>query len=121
MYCICCKKNNVKPIEFDDSVKKSEVDTLWGREKRGDKTITIDNKMVDNGIIQIISAEYGSSNDGSQFIIAICDGCIEENLNNSNLLYYGDYISPNSTYTIEQKEKSKLRYNRKKNLDDITE
>jgi hypothetical protein len=75
--------------------------------------------MIDNGIIHIIDAGYGSTHDGDQFVIAICDDCIKENLQDATLLYYGNYMYGNEGFVYEEIEKSKQKYRRRKNLDDI--
>lgn len=61
MYCICCKKNNVRPASenwkvYNDNIP--EEDTLWKSEKRNDINLTVNNEMVDNGIIQILNAGW---------------------------------------------------------------
>ena len=77
------------------------------------------NEMIDNGIIHIIDAGYGSVHDGDQFVIAICDDCIKENLQDATLLYYGNYMYGKEGFVYEEIEKSKQKYRRRKNLDDI--
>ncbi len=123
MYCICCKKNNVIPEDTNytkksiSGEKESEEDILWKKNKRPDGSlITIDNEMIDNGIIQIIDAGYGSKHDGDKIIIAICDDCIKENLEDATILYYDNYMFPDVEQDIEN---SKKRYRRRKNLDDL--
>lgn len=128
MYCICCKKDNVKPIDYgsDDKDKLTEEEYLWMDEPNehhkdgvGPKKRTIDNINTDSGIIQRLSAGYGSGHDTSMFIIAICDECITENLEDGTLLFWGNYMSPGSQWTKEDLEKSKLIYRRRKNLDSL--
>lgn len=120
MYCICCKKNNVTPSNLNEL---PEEDILWKKSLRVnkiggiDKELTINNEMVDDGIIHIIDAGFGSKNDGSRFILSICDDCIEENLLDGTLLYFDNYMSKNSS--IELIERSKKIYRRRKNIDDI--
>ena len=123
MYCICCKKNNVIPFDSRQSQKipadklETEEDILWKRNKRTDGSLSnVNNEMIDNGIIQIIDAGYGSKHDGDQIILAICDDCIKQNLEDATLLYYGNYIFPDVEEDIE---KSKKKYRRRKNLDDL--
>ena len=125
MYCICCKKNNVIPTpKIDNSndnsprvptnslLSPNEEDIIWKDSKRKDGSlVNVNNEMIDNGIIHIIDAGYGSIHDGDQFVIAICDDCIKENLEDATLLYYG--------YVEEEREKSKQKYRRRKNLDNI--
>ena len=117
MYCICCKKDKVIPYEpFNLGDKKSEEDLLWKDEVKNNRTITIDNEMVNSGIIQTISAGFGSIHDTDTFIIAICDDCIKENLEDGTLLLFrsGDYIDGEKHI-----EKSKKIYRRRKNLDNL--
>jgi len=125
MYCICCKKNNVIPQKhrlnpdlFKDT--QSEEDLIWKKEKRKDGSlVNVNNEMIDNGIIHIIDAGYGSTHDGDQIILAICDDCIKENLEDGTLLYYGNYMYPNENFIVEDVEKSKQKYRRRNNLDNL--
>ena len=119
MYCICCNKNNVIPYEYSRKEKNiSEEDILWKSEKNDDgKFKTINNDMVSNGIIHIIEAGYGSSHDGNQVIIAICDNCINDKLEDGTALFFGNYMDYYKTE--ESIEKSKRTYRRRKNLDKL--
>jgi hypothetical protein len=124
MYCICCKKNNVIPEDTNYTKKsirekESEEDILWKKNKRPDGSLAnVNNEMIDNGIIHIIDAGYGSKHDGCQIILAICDDCIKENLEDATLLYYDNYMIPDE-WSEEDIEKSKQKYRRRKNLDDL--
>ena len=128
MYCICCKKNNVTPLLLTplhgnivgDGAAKSEEDLVWKKEKRKDGSlVNVNNEMINNGIIHIIDAGYGSTHDGDQIILAICDDCIKENLENATLLYWGNYMYPNENFIVEDVDKSKQKYRRRKNLDNL--
>ena len=128
MYCICCKKNNVIPylspvksnISTEDSPPQLEEDILWKNSKRKDGSlVNVNNEMIDNGIIHIIDAGYGSKHDGDQLVIAICDDCIKQNLGDATLLYYGNYMY-GGDYANDEIEKSKKTYRRRKNLDNLT-
>jgi hypothetical protein len=120
MYCICCKQDKVTPYDplMDGQIGtyKTEEELLWREEIRNGRTLTIDNEMINGGIIQIIHAGFGSMHDTDSFIIAICDSCIVENLNDGTLLLYksGHYINPEKYV-----EDSKKTYRRRKNLDDL--
>lgn len=120
MYCICCKQNNVTPFDplMDGQIgtHKSEEELLWREEIRNGRTLNIDNEMVNGGIIQIIHAGFGSMHDTDSFIIAICDSCIVENLNDGTLLLYksGHYINPDKYV-----EDSKKAYRRRSRLDGL--
>jgi hypothetical protein len=75
--------------------------------------------MINNGIIHIIDAGYGSTHDGDQIILAICDDCIKENLEDATLLYYGNYMYTHEKFIVEDVEKSKQKYRRRNNLDNL--
>ena len=75
--------------------------------------------MIYGGIIHVIDAGYGSKHDGDQFIIAICDDCINDNLSDQTILYYGNYMYPDNQFTKTEIEKSKKLYRRRKNLDEL--
>jgi hypothetical protein len=110
MYCICCKKDNVYPVCSNG--KLSEEDLLW---KNVDGNVN--NEMVYDGIIHIIDAGYGSKHDGDRIIIGICDSCIKENLQDATLLYHSNYID--GLFGEKEMLKSKQKYKRRKNLDDL--
>jgi len=119
MYCICCKNNNVSPI----SEQISEEELLWRREIIKDGSIlTINNEMINNGIIHIVDGGFGSRNDGNRLIIAICDDCIDRNLNDGTILYFDNYMITNSSISevTDLIDKSKQAYRRRKNLDNLT-
>lgn len=120
MYCIKCQKNNVTPTHWAGK-KQAEISTLWVNEKRGDRIHTIDNEMVDGGIIQIIDAGYGSTHDGDRLIIAICDKCIDSNLEDGTILYFDNYMFNDKEFINESINKSKKIYTRRKNLDNLTD
>ena len=122
MYCICCKKNNVTPLEKGMiNNESSEEDLIWKKEKRkkDGSLVNVNNEMINNGIIHIIDAGYGSTHDGDQIILAICDDCIKENLEDATLLYYGNYMYPHENFIVEDVEKSKQKYRRRNNLDNL--
>jgi hypothetical protein len=121
MYCICCKKDKVKPdsryedLEEEDLLWKKETITIDGSSKPS----TINNAMVDDGIIHIIEAGYGSKHDGDRIILAICDDCIRENLEDATLLYFDNYMFSDKEFLNENIEDSKRKYRRRKNLDKL--
>lgn len=125
MYCICCKKNNVIPENYRSGFSETEEEVLYlKKERRSDLShsqgpLNINNEMIDNGIIQVIDAGYGSNHDGDQFIIAICDDCIKENKEDGTLLYYDNYMYSSDGFVEEEKERSKKIYRRRKNLDGL--
>ena len=119
MYCICCKKDKVKPYEptgLTQNRHDNEENLLWKDEVRNGRRSTIDNEMVANGIIQIITAGFGSIHDGDQFIIAICDECIKDNEEDGTLLLFksGDYLDGDKHI-----EKNKKICRRRRNLDNL--
>ena len=121
MYCICCNKNNVFPIPSKQGSKVSEEDLIWKKEERNGNTLTINSEMIDDGIIHIIDAGYGSKHDGSQLVIAICDECIAKKLDDGTVLFFDDYMLTDKEYIKENIDKSKQIYRRRKNLDNLTD
>lgn len=117
MYCICCKQDKVTPHDalLDGQLdERSEEDMLWREELRNGRWLTVDNDMVNGGIVQILHAGFGSAHDTDSFIIAICDSCIAENLEDATLLLFksGHYNEPE-----KHVEESRKKYRRRKNLD----
>ena len=119
MYCICCKKDKITPYDpiMDGQLGKykTEEELLWRDEVKNGRPLTINNEMVNDGIIQTIDGGFGSIHDTDVFIIAICDECITENLEDGTLLLFrsGDLN------TEKHVEKSKKIYRRRKNLDGL--
>ena len=116
MYCICCKKNNVVPM--DTAIK--EEDILWKNQKVDDQNAyyrTVENEMVLGGAIEIVNTGYGSSHDGDRILLAICDDCIEENLADGTLLYFSNYMTKMGVDAAV--EKSKKIYQRRTRLDGL--
>ena len=110
MYCICCKKYNVVPLDIIVG-QFDEENLLWEQDQFED----INHKMINGGIIHSIQAGYGSKHDTDTFIIAICDECISYNLEDATLLLR------NSLYGKGEVENSKKLYRRRKNLDNLTD
>jgi hypothetical protein len=97
----------------------SEEELLWGSEETKDGRIrTINNRSANDGVIHIIDAGYGSTHDGDQFVIAICDECIRENVQDGTLLYYGNYMGF-TDISEDDVQKSKMTYRRRKNIDKL--
>lgn len=121
MYCICCKRDKVKPKGIDDYLSEEEL--LWKKEtitiNGTTKQSNINNSMVDDGIIHIIDAGFGSKYDGDRIILAICDDCIKENLEEGTLLYLDNYMFSDESFIKEEINKSKRIYLRRKNLDKL--
>lgn len=76
-YCIFCGFE-IKPIE------STHHEIPW-------------QAMWNGGIIDRIVAGYGSNLDGSMYIIAICDNCIEKN--KDKFEYIGDYMLGTNKYS----------------------
>ena len=51
--------------------------------------------MWNDGVVNLISAGYGSRFDGDEFIIAICDDCLEKKLMTGNLAFINNYMTRN--------------------------
>lgn len=47
-----------------------------------------------DGIVERISAGYGSDLDGDMFVIAICDDCVIQKYKEGKIMYVGNYFAP---------------------------
>lgn len=77
MYCICCKKNNVIPVDKTYTKKsiremESEEDILWKKDKRPDGSlVTVNNEMLSDNGEPYFSKEYLEKHLG----IKTCKNC----------------------------------------------
>ena len=70
--CVCCSKEIKK---LDGMPNDKEWEGMW-----------------DDGIVQKISAGFGSTLDGDMYVIAICDDCAKKKIEEGALLYVGNYM-----------------------------
>jgi hypothetical protein len=73
------------------------------------------------GVVEKMSAPYGSCHDGDIFYLGICDDCVDEGYKNGRLRYQGDYISPTHLhkFTDKELEEQEKKRNRENNLNDL--
>ncbi len=71
-HCICCNAE-IKAIHPE------YMTTAWSG-------------MWLDGIVDKISANYGSRNDGNVYILAICDTCVESKIDDGTLEYSHRYM-----------------------------
>ena len=71
--CICCDKD----------IKELDTPLPAGKAWQG---------MYSNGIVDTISAGYGSKLDGDMFCIAVCDKCINQKTLEGKTYFVGDYM-----------------------------
>ena len=78
-------------------------------------------QMWNDGIVQKISAGYGSTLDGDMYYLGICDKCTKENTKNGRLRYEGDYLFGGDyvSYTEEEIKEIDRKRNRENNLNDL--
>jgi hypothetical protein len=130
MMCICCdKKISLLYPEIDLSDGKLEEDVVFNNKEKIQisdpdlhvhEEILIDagTKMWNDGLVHKVSAGYGSSHDGDEFIIAICDDCIKKKKLTGNIAYVNNYM----LYPLkgdEDYEKSRIAWRRYNRIDDI--
>lgn len=125
MMCICCDKKItlLYPEHLDE---KTEEEVVFNKSKRPvgrrDEEIEIDasSQMWNNGVVQKISAGYGSCHDGDEFIIAICDECIMKKKATGNIAYIDNYMG----YLSKEDEdyvNSRTAWRRYNNINDFLE
>jgi hypothetical protein len=109
--CICCGKK----IELLDKVQGVPEDEIII-----DDTYDPEDQLWNNGVLQKLSAGYGSSLDGDIFYLGICDSCIEEGYRNGRLRYKGDYIATIiCKFSDEELKQQEQMRNRENNLNDL--
>jgi hypothetical protein len=125
MMCICCDKK-ISLLYLEDLDGKTEEDVVFNKSKRPvgrvDEEIVIDasSQMWNDGVVQKLSAGYGSCHDGDEFIIAICDDCIIKKKATGNLAYIDNYIG----YLSKEDEdyiNSRTSWRRYNNINDFLE
>jgi hypothetical protein len=125
MMCICCDQK-IPLLEVLSSDKnKTEEDIVFNKVKRQihgkhDEEITLDagSEIWNGGLVHLVSAGYGSTHDGDEFIIAICDDCLTKKKMTGHIAYINNYMGY-SVIGDEDYEKSRIawrRYNRIDNL-----
>jgi hypothetical protein len=123
MMCICCDKK-ISLLYLEDLDGKTEEDVVFNKSKRlfgrRDEEIVIDagSHMWNDGLVHKVSAGYGSSHDGDEFIIAICDDCILKKKATGNIAYIDNYMC----YFSEEDEdyiNSRTAWRRYNNINDI--
>ena len=131
--CICCdKKISLLYPEIDLADGKLEEDLVFNTKDKIQisdpdlhvhEEISIDagSHMWDGGIVNKVSAGYGSSHDGDDFIIAICDECILKKKATGNIAYIDNYMG----YLIKQVDEdyinSRTAWRRYNNINDFLE
>lgn len=128
MMCICCDKR-ISLINWDGKDKQGEEmdeeKIVFEKRKRQvydkqtsdfDKEITLDatSEMWNSGVVGKIEAGYGSRHDFDQFVIAICDDCLEKKKLQGVVAYTGGYMS-----TPDDFEKSRIAWRRYNRIDDL--
>lgn len=116
MKCICCD-NLIKPYPLPNGYGLSHEDSVFKVEERKNIKIRAENRMWLNGIVSNASAGFGSSLDGDEFVIAVCDDCLSKKVEDGTIAFTSDYIQP--TFSKEKFEKYKKIWRRNNNLDDL--
>ena len=116
MMCICCDKT-ISLLFADDKV--NEEDIVFKKEEKNSKLLTAAaNECWLNGTIGFLSCGYGSSFDGDQIILALCDDCLEKKRNLGVIAGVGNYMS-SADYIKELKEKWRLTWRRYNKLNKL--
>ncbi len=124
MKCICCDANIKPSIHAGDEFVKTEEDAVFVteiREFEEDKKtfLRAENRMWGNGIVGNLSAGYGSSLDGNEYVIAICDICTKEKQADGTIAFVGDYMAPIGWYKENAEEEARRVWRRYNQLDDL--
>lgn len=123
MMCICCDKKISLLYPEDIPLGKSEEDLVFEL-KKVQVDGTYDEEVLQNassymwrdGIIDKISAGYGSGHDGDEFLIAICDDCVRSKTLTGNIAYISNYMGD---MPYEDYAKARIAWRRYNNINDI--
>jgi len=121
MRCICCNKlvkpyTPANPLSHEDSVFKIEERRYKLEGQHITETIKAENRMWLHGAVANVSTGYGSSLDGDQFVIAVCDNCLLDKVEDGTIAYTGNCLGGDHINKLEKYKKIWRRYN---NLDDL--
>jgi hypothetical protein len=107
--CICCGKE-ITLFDLD-------IDDYINNDKKLDQSDP-SSFMWNGGVVEKMSAGFGSINDGDVFYIGICDNCIKDNYKNGRLIYKKNYMGFKRFTKDELKEFEKLK-RRESNLNKL--
>ena len=123
MMCICCDKR----ISLHREEEKAEESVVFEKEKiqivsqfDGETIRNAGSYMWNDGVVGIISANFGSTHDGDEFVIAICDECIDKKLMTGNLAFIDNYMGGIKHEWIKEiYEKRRIAWRRYNKIDDL--
>jgi hypothetical protein len=125
MMCICCDKKisllssvHLEDKSEEDIVFNKQKRQLYGKKGRFDEEIELDagSQMWKDGVVDSITAGFGSNHDMDEFIIAICDDCLEKKLMTGSIALISKHDINNEKYN--NMRTAWRRYNR---IDDLLE
>lgn len=113
--CICCGSK----IELYDAIGNPHFDmNKFMDQYQPYDRYRPESQIWKNGIIELLSAGYGSNNDGNMYYIGICDECVDINTINGRLRYSGCYLG-SDVYSKEELSKFEERRNRENNINSL--
>ena len=115
--CICCGSK----IELYDAINNPHFDmNEFMNQYQPNDRYRPESQIWENGIVEGLSAGYGSKHDGSMYYIGICDECVETNTLNGRLRYSGCYLGFDVFNENDLLEFDKKR-NRENNINSLME
>lgn len=119
MKCICCDYE-ILPYPLPDEIAIPQEEIVFS----DIKDHRAENAMWSDGIVGNISAGFGSNQDGSMFVIGICDKCSREKVEDGTIAYIGDYMfgkgGINKIIQDERNSKYRKIWRRRNNLDHLS-
>ena len=94
MKCICCEVV-LKPLDTEISEHEQVFDYEHRHVGKKCSVIDANNRSWSDGIVGIIAAGYGSTNDGGVYVIGVCDKCLNEKVSEGVVAYIGNNIFRN--------------------------
>jgi hypothetical protein len=113
------KCNYTEGIKGKNSL--SDEEAVFNREKKPNNeagTYGAENRMWHKGVVEKISAGYGSTLDGDQYIVAICDDCIKEKREDGTIAFISNYMMSDKSMEDELDKYRKI-WRRSNNLNKL--
>lgn len=106
---------------MEDDINEEEA-VFQVRERRvGNRIVEVKagSRMWLNGVVGQISAGFGSNQDGSEFVIGICDNCIKDKIEDGTIANIGNYMLRTEEMQKILQE-NRIKWRRFNNLDQVT-
>lgn len=123
MMCICCDskvellKVNKEELNEEEEVFRKEIKI--NPTTKSNYIVHAGQNMWGDGVVDMVSAGYGSTLDGNQYIIAVCDNCLRKKTMTGHIAYIGDYMTTLDVTEEEYYKNARTAWRRYNNIDNL--